>query len=100
MLHLPITSPPQAGSHQIHLALVATIIDFATIWQSNCTNGMFLTISDHREGDKAGYFRMEPVRNISSNPSEGFEFDFDWAANSKKVQAGTSLQFKPPCLTA
>ena len=43
---------------------------------------------------------MEPVRNVSSNPSEGFEFDFDWAANSKKVQKGTSLQFKPPCLTA
>ena len=43
---------------------------------------------------------MEPVRNVSSNPSEGFEFEFDWAANSKKVQRGTSLQFKPPCLTA
>ena len=51
-----------------------------------------------REGEKAGFFRMEPVRNISSNPSEGFTFSFDWSGNSKSISKGTSLQYKPPCL--
>ena len=43
---------------------------------------------------------MEPVRNVSSNPQEGFSFTFDWTSNSKTVSKGTTLQFKPPCLTS
>ena len=43
---------------------------------------------------------MEPVRNVSSNPQEGFTFHFDWSGNSKSISKDTSLQFKPPCLTS
>ena len=43
---------------------------------------------------------MEPVRNMSTNPQEGFAFTFDWSANSKTVSKATTLQFKPPCLTS
>ena len=48
-----------------------------------------------RHGPQAGYFKAVSVDEKGS-PEGGFSIVFDWSANSKSINEGTSLEFIPP----
>ena len=48
-----------------------------------------------RHGPQAGYFKAVNV-DEKTNPDGGFSIVFDWSANSKSINEGTTLEFIPP----
>lgn len=48
-----------------------------------------------RHGPKQGYFKAISVEE-KPGPDGGFNFVFDWTANSKTVNEDTTFEFAPP----
>ncbi len=54
-----------------------------------------MVIGFGRHGPKQGYFKAISVEEKSGSDG-GFEFVFDWTANSKTVNEETTFEFVPP----
>ncbi|KAK9812498.1 hypothetical protein WJX73_004515 [Symbiochloris irregularis] len=73
------------------------------VWMENMVDQSHVAFAHHgpggnRKGEVAGVYHQRPV--TLSTPDQGFKYDFDWSATSKKITKDTHFHFIPPCLSS